>query len=206
MPPTRSSFPPVVTASDWGTAWQTAFSAAFAKRGKDTAPDGETMVPRITHGEAVALIRAWQDAAGAQRFPLWSQFAGQAFAWDPSKGDKLNTSIARRDAIMSSAVSHELWIGLYRIASDLDDEPDRKPVRLAFDAGAFDDPVYQATVRASLALDGGTREIERVNRAKSANPAKRKRRAPRSSLSPVLMVGALWLMFGNKQRRYRRTR
>jgi len=200
-------FPSVITGSRWGTVWQSTFSAALKRRGKGTAPDGETMVPRLTNREAVALVRAWVDAAGVTRFPLWAQFAGQAYGWNPTRDNRLDASEARRDRLMSVAITHELWVALYKVAGDFDDEdPPTIPQRLVFDAGAFDDPVYQATVRAGLASDGAV--IPQPQPSPVA--AKRTRRpAPASStsiLAPVLVLGALWLVFGKRKpsRRYRR--
>jgi hypothetical protein len=208
-PVARTVWPPFITGTEWTTVWQSAFSAARAKRGAGTAPDGSTMVPRITNGEAVALVRAWRDAAGSARFPLAAQFAGQAYGWNPSKGDRLITTSAQRDKLMSTAITHELWFALYKLASDFDDERPPTVARVDFDAEAFGDPVYQASVRAGLALDGAKREIVRVTRAKPGAPQRRPSRAPSSSSSsssPVLVLGALWLLFGNKKpRRYRRT-
>jgi hypothetical protein len=146
----RRTFPAFVTASSWRTAFQATWEAARKARGVEYADNG-TVVPITTNGDAVTLVRAWSDAAGRGRFPLWYQFAAVAYGWSP-KRDRLDVSSRQRDGLYPTEIGNELWLAMFALSGDLDDEGATSP-RLATDT-AFDDPVWVATLRAELQQDG----------------------------------------------------
>jgi hypothetical protein len=151
MAPDAKLWPLFITASSWGTIWTTTFQAALRKRGRGTAPDGSTMVPRLTNGEVITLVMAWMEAATPTRFPLWYQFAALAYGWTPDN-DRIDTSAKRRDALYPTDIGHELWMTTNNLSDTLQAETPANP-RLDMD-GRFDDVVFQGQVRAALMSDG----------------------------------------------------
>lgn len=151
----RRTFPPFVTASAWRTAYSATWDAARKARGVEYADDG-TIVPALTNGDAIALIRAWSDAATPQRFPLWYQFAAVAYGWSPDR-DRLLTSNKQRDELYPTEIGKELWLAMFRLSGDLDDELAASP-KLITD-WAFDDAVYVAGLAGELKRDGAQASI-----------------------------------------------
>jgi hypothetical protein len=91
-----------------------------------------------------------------QRFPLWYQFAAVAYGWE-TDNDTLNVSDAQRDKLYPSDMMLELWLALFKLTGDLDDERILEP-NLSMD-GEFSDPVFQGEVRAALIADGAKATI-----------------------------------------------
>lgn len=149
MAPKRT-FPPFITASSWATAYDAAWNAVKNARGFEYADDG-TIVPMITNGDAVTLVRAWSDAATRSRFPLWYQFAAVAYGWSPQR-DQLDATNKQRDRLFPVELSKELWIAMMRLAGDLDDEAAASP-KLITD-WQWSDPVWLASLRTELQQDG----------------------------------------------------
>ena len=150
QPRRRSALPPFITASRWGSVWQSAWETARRVRGAGNAPDGTT-VPRLTNAEALTVALAWRDAAGA-RFPLWDQFAAVAYGWNPPARDVIDSSAKRHDGLYPLDTGNELWLSTSSLADDLDAEGVPDP-RLDL-ADRFNDGVSQAKVAASLRADG----------------------------------------------------
>jgi hypothetical protein len=158
MAPKRSPFPPFVTASEWRTAYQATWDALSKKRGFENADDG-TILPITTNEDAIVLIRAWIDgnAAGRQRFPLWYQFAAVAYGWSP-KRDKLDASTKQGDRLYPTEIAKELWLAMFRLSGDLDDEKVTRP-KLVTDSD-FGDPVFVAGLRTELQQDGAQAQFK----------------------------------------------
>lgn len=162
----RATLPPVITASRWGTAFDAAWSRILDAHGsglpitpplpRDQFGIPAPPAPRLTNGEAIALIAGWHDAA-THRFPLWYQYAAVAYGWDP-ENDNLDTSPSQAaKAYMPDEVNAALWGELFQVASALDGELDAaenmaKP-RIDLDT-AFNDPVFAGKVAAQLKADG----------------------------------------------------
>jgi hypothetical protein len=157
MAPKRT-FPPLITASTWGTAYQAAWNAVLKTNGPEYADDG-TLAPRLTNRDAAALVRAWSSNAAATtaRFPLWYQFAAIAYGW-AHDNDTLNTSAKQADALYPTELAKELWLTLHRLELDLDDEGVSNP-RLEFDNG-WADPMWLAMLRGELQQDGAQAQFK----------------------------------------------
>lgn len=121
-------------------------------RGFENADDG-TIVPILTNGDAVTLIRAWSDAATRPRFPLGYQFAAVAYGWNGAKRDTLTITARQRDALYPTEIGKELWLAMMRLANDLDDEAVTNP-KLTPDAASWSDPIWLAGLRTELQQDG----------------------------------------------------
>jgi hypothetical protein len=165
------AWPPFVTASKWATVWQNLVDRANRVRGKFKAPwvdpaTGETdMVwsARLTNGDAVRLIMGWREAIGDNTrqkaiWPLWPQFAGVAYGWDPKQPERLKVTKAQEQAPYPTEMLAELWDALYRVALDLDDGEPNPRVDLD---GMFSDVVFQAEVKRDLSTDGTMRTFEK---------------------------------------------
>lgn len=151
MAPTRT-FPPVISASRWGTAWQSAFSSALSKRGRATNADG-TLTPRLTNGEALELLWSWHLTGGRDAFPLYGQYAAVCYGWTPDNG-VMDIRPAQRDALMGIEDTAALWLALFDSAGELDAKrPVVRPV-LRLDHGFFDDAIVQGAVAEELKNDG----------------------------------------------------
>jgi len=202
----RRTFPPVITASDWGSVFGAAFKTAANRRKRGVAPDGWTMVPRLTNGEVIQVIMGWlaADPSVKAAWPLWYQFAAVAYGWNPTT-QRMVTTPKQRDALYPSDLMHELWMSQDALAYDLDKRGITSP-RLDLD-GSFDDVTMQGAVAAALAEDGGalTWGAPKPTRKATVKP---KATAPKADngLGLALVLGAAWLMFGKQSRRYRRTR
>lgn len=150
----NATFPPVITASRWETAWEAALAAARRRRG------GTSASAPITNGDAVALVKAWARSSGTGAMPLWYQFAATAYGWDPAKSDRLNTTARQRDALFDAAITSDLWTAARQTARGLD--AGNEPARLDIDADTFDSPVFQAGVRSAISGDGGMRAAGKI--------------------------------------------
>lgn len=158
----RRTFPPVVTASAWPTAWLALREAAAKRNGMTedfrahaptSAHPGMFDVAHLTNADAVALIQAWLSAVpdARKRFPLWYQFAAIAYGWSVER-DKLDTSAARGARLYPTAAAQELWRATSELSLALDAEGVPSP-RLETD-GRFDDLVFAGSVAAALREDG----------------------------------------------------
>lgn len=147
----RQTFPPFITASSWGTVFQSTWESVRASHGLGHAPDvNGTLYPKLTNGEVVTLVMGIMEATRG-KFPLWYQFAAAAYGWSPS-ADKLNTSNRQRDAMYPASLAVDLWVAWLGVTSDLDVTAPTAP-RLALD-GSYSDGVFQGQVRAALREDG----------------------------------------------------
>lgn len=154
--------PPFITASTWTTAFNAMYSSIslLGQRTTDSDGDGST-IPRITNREAMAIISEWRTLAPLANgvWPLWYQYAAQAYAWDPSDPETAHTLVAtdkQADAIYPPDMGVELWRSLRQLAHALDDNKVDAGHRLDFDRGAFDDPTIQGEVVDALKQDGAT--------------------------------------------------
>lgn len=154
----RRTFQPVITASKWETAWRATFEAAKRRRGSERVDDAET--PRLSNGDAVAVVKAWSEQPATAGFPLWYHFAATAYGWDPVKSDRLNTTAKQREAMLDAVIARELWAATKLLARNLDDA-NVTGARLALD-DSFDDPVFQAGVKAAVKADNGLRAAGRI--------------------------------------------
>lgn len=152
MAPPRT-FPGLVTADRWLTVWESLLTSARRRRG------GTAFSVALTNGEATSLIRAWPGRSGTLWMPLWYQFAATAYGWNPDRSDRLDTTAKRRDSAFP--MSRDLWDATREIATALDAER-RQPARLDIDPDTFDDPTFQAGVRAALRDDGGMRAAGKI--------------------------------------------
>lgn len=155
MAPTRTTFPPTITASTWASAWGSAFERAQLARGKQETSDG-TLAPPLSWADLAALARAWRGAGGASAWPTWAQWGALAYRWDPSAPSAFDASPARGRALVPADIAGAFWLETHRLAMDLDDAG--KPARLDVDGASFGDPVWLAMVRADLAHDGAKLE------------------------------------------------
>lgn len=92
--------------------------------------------------------------------PLWYQFAATAYGWDPVKSDRLNTTVKQREATFDPAITADLWSVTRQTARGLDEGGE--PARLEIERDTFDDPVFQAGVRAAIKADGGMRAAGKI--------------------------------------------
>ncbi len=144
-----ATFPAVLTASKWISAYQSAWNRAQKAHGMATSSDG-TVGPRLTNAEAASLINAWRIAAGVG-FPLWYQFAAVAYGWSPDN-DNLDTSAKQAgSSYLPDDLAVALWVVTQRLALDLDDGPSDPRLEMA---NAFGDPTFAGAVRAALLGDG----------------------------------------------------
>lgn len=150
MAPSRT-FPSVITASRWGTAWQAAFSAALKKRGRTTNADG-TLTPRVTNGEALDLIWAFHQA-GIAAFPLYAQYAAVCYGWS-ADSDIMDVRPEQRDALMSIEDTAAMWLALFDAAGNLDNEQPPQQPRLRLDQDSFDNSIVQGAIASQLQNDG----------------------------------------------------
>ncbi len=153
MAPPRT-FPALITADRWENVWESLLTSARRRRNS-----GSSFSVPLTNGEAASLIRAWPGKSGTLWMPLWYQFAAAAYGWDPQRSDRLNTTPKQRDSKFH--LSRDLWDATHEIARALDAER-KQPARLDVDADTFDDPTFQAGVRAALKADGGMKAAGKV--------------------------------------------
>lgn len=144
----------------------------------------------ITNAEAAAVIRAWRNIVGASG-PLWYQFAAQAYGWHPPRRDALDTSKKRAAAAYPSQPQLFRWVE--GIATELDERNDPREPRLLPDRGTFHDPVFVGDVRAHLLGDGARAPMVTTKKT----PAKRRS----SSMSPLWLLVAGWLLTSRRRRR-----
>jgi hypothetical protein len=158
MAPKRT-WQPLITASKWSTAWQSTAKSAKDRYGSDVVETVDT--PRLSNGDAITLVKAWSQQTGTGGFPLWYQFAAAGYGWDPSERhggmafDALNTTEKQRASMLDIEIVRELWAATAIAARALDDSG--IAARLELDADAFENPVFQASVKAALKGDGGMR-------------------------------------------------
>lgn len=145
----RRTFPPLITAAKWSSAWQSTFNSAKRRRGTTATPEGGE-VPRLTNGDAVSLIQSWARA-GAGKFWLWAQFAAIAYAWRAGLG--LVTSEKQRGSMFDAGLLRDLWAQTKLAAKEMDAD-NGLSARLEFEDDAFANPVFQGQVLASLKQDG----------------------------------------------------
>lgn len=190
MPPTRATFPPTITASQWDTAWQACFSAALKSHGRAHASDG-TLVPPLTNGEAVQLVMAWHRHEGDDHFPLWGQFGAAAYGWTADNG-QMDISASQRDRLYPLQLSKELWLALQQVAYRLQRDTATAAadqVRLDLTA-TFDDVTVQGAIANELRADGADVTFRKEGRmAPTAKPK------PKKPTTPAWVTLA-WLYFG----------
>lgn len=160
-----ATFQPVITSSSWANAFQAAWDRALKAHGQVAATSGwsgrpaeappgmlivGTTAPRITNGEAVALIRAFRQA-DPKAFGLWYAYAAVAYGWDPPDRDELDATPLRANGSYVPDVAVALWMELFRVSKALDAA--NVPARLAFD-GEFSDVSWVAMLKSSLEGDG----------------------------------------------------
>ena len=154
MAPDRSTFPPMITASRWETAWQALVAAANRRNGSSST------APRVTNGDAVALVKGWASASGTGAMPLWYHFAATAYGWEPDRADRLNTSAAQREKLYDARLTPDLWDAMRTTARGLDAESE--PARIDIDNDTFDSPIFQAGVKRAIQADGGMRAAGKI--------------------------------------------
>lgn len=182
-PPTRRTFPPLITASSWDGVWAACFDSALRSHGKAHASDG-TLVPPLTNAEAVQLIFAWR---GAGEVPLWGQYAAVAYGWTPDNG-MLDVSKKQASKDYPVQIGGELWLSLQSLALGLDGKKVPSP-RLDFSA-TFDDSTTQAAVAADLKADGAD-----VKFAQGGSVAPITKPKPKPKPTPLWLTAA-WVYFG----------
>lgn len=159
----RFTLQPVIT----GSTWSNVVAAIWTRqpRGPSIASD-ETISPKMTNREALALIQAVRSAAPMavsttagprEAWSLWYQFAAAAYGWDPNT-DQLDTTVAQRDSIYDPDMGALLFQQIDDVAHELDARAGLDP-RLELDAGAFDDPIMQSDVVRALRADGARAEV-----------------------------------------------
>lgn len=180
MPPARTTYPPLITASQWATVFDATWKKTLDARKRspsDPLIRPATLInatvwesarkrsgsafpalaaPRLRNSEVITLVMAWLPPAGASRFPLWYQFAASAYGWTP-KSDKLDVRARRGAAWFPDSLAADLWLSLADLAERLDAERVSSP-RTDMD-GAFSDVVFQGEVRAALRGDGAAAVI-----------------------------------------------
>jgi len=153
----KRTFPPLITASTWNTAWGSCFSAVLAAHGKAHTKDG-TLVPPLTNGEAVQLVFAWRTVGMNRGLALWGQYAATAYGWSHDN-EILDLTERQRDARYPIQIAGELWLALQKVALTADNEKydggttGGGRARLEFDH-TFDDSTVQGAVAAELKADG----------------------------------------------------
>lgn len=151
-------FPPFISASRWETVYNALAETVASKRGRWDTPyfddkGRRIAVPRLTNGEAVTILAAFQPPLYGIRqsaFPLWDQLAAAAYGWNP-RTHKLDTSASMRDAWVPDILLVALWVNLERACSALDATQQRP--RIDFD-GRWDDVVFQSVVKQAVESDG----------------------------------------------------
>ena len=174
MGATRATFPPLITASTWETAWASCHEAAAKANGSATG------TPSLTNGDAIQLVMGWP------KFPLWAQYAAVAYGWSPKVGI-MDITQAQQAKSYPSQIGKELWQALRSLASDLDAHPGASP-RLDL-ARTFDDVAVQGEVAAQLKQDGAAVTF-RINGGQVAPKVK-----PKKPSTPAWVTLA-WVYFG----------
>lgn len=152
-PQPRRTFPPLITASKWETAWQACWKQADARRGSSKSASGNT-VPRVTNGDMAAVVQAFARLSRAD-FPLWYQFGAAAYGWNPKRPDRFVTTDKQRDARVDVELAKELWLATLAVAKAMDARPLSLGARLDMQ-DAFSDPVFQSEIKAEMVQDGAT--------------------------------------------------
>lgn len=137
-----------------GSSWSTMFRGiqqdATAKRGRQTAPDGQDSPP-LSNREAVALISAFRAIAimTSVGFPLWSQLAAVAYDWDVRR-NRFVTSVAQMNLIYPADIGAELWSNMATVIAALDAERSDVPARLELDDDTFQSVAFLGDVRTDI--------------------------------------------------------
>lgn len=149
----RFRLQPIVTASLWGTVWESIWSGLQRDRGMQIDREGTT-APKLTNREAIAIVAALRKESQRTTagFPLWYQFAAIAYGWDPDN-DRLDISDTQRDRVYPADMAVELFLAVQKLTFELEKESPTDP-RLELDSGAFADNVFQGEVIAALHADG----------------------------------------------------
>lgn len=117
---------PSYKAPNYDLAWAQSFSDAMMNNGgvavAAEAGSGDTMLPRLTNGQVVALARAWRNAAARSKSPTWAQWYELTIAglgWR-AEGDRFVMTREHANAVAPPELLAYFWASTKALAQQLD--------------------------------------------------------------------------------------